>query len=422
MNKVYWYTQKKLEYLPKLATKEKADVVIVGGGMAGLSAAEKIIENGHSVIILEKEFCGSGASGKTSGFITPDSEIELSALISNHGKEKAKKIWEFVLNGVEIIRKNIVENKIECDYQIQNSLFIANDSGGLKHTESEFEARRSLSYESVLHDEKTIGEIIGSKDYVGGVEYPDTFGINSYLYCQEMRGILLEKGVKIFEQSEVTSVEGGVVKTSNGEVEAGFVIVCTDRFIPELGRLEKEIYHAQTFLGISNKLSDSEIKKIFTTEKKMVWDTDLVYNYFRVTGENRLLIGGGDLFYTYAKKESNNTLRFKNMLTKYISKKFPEIKMEIEYIWPGLIGISKDLMPIIGPDKKTDRVWFVGAASGLPWAASLGEYIADKYLSNRNEFDEIFSSERKFIIGNKLQTLLTTPPTFAIANGITKYF
>ena len=80
-NQVYWYNKKEIEYLPILNDHKKAEVVVVGGGMAGLSVAQRLIREGKQVSLIEKDFCGSGASGKTSGFITPDSEIELSSLI-----------------------------------------------------------------------------------------------------------------------------------------------------------------------------------------------------------------------------------------------------------------------------------------------------------------------------------------------------
>jgi hypothetical protein len=64
----------------------------------------------------------------------------------------------------------------------------------------------------------------------------------------------------------------------------------------------------------------------------------------------------------------------------------------------------------------------VGAATGLPWASALGYYAAEKLLFGRNEFDNKFSWKRKFIIGRRMQALLTTPPTYAISHGIAKYF
>ena len=142
MNEVFWYTLKQPATREKLFGETSADVVVVGGGMAGLSCAQKLREAGLSVVLIEKDFCGAGASGKTSGFITPDSEIELSSLIASHGQEKAKHIWEFVLSGVNIIRNNIKQNNIQCDYQVQDSLFIANTPSRKKYVEEEHKARR----------------------------------------------------------------------------------------------------------------------------------------------------------------------------------------------------------------------------------------------------------------------------------------
>lgn len=86
-----------------------------------------------------------------------------------------------------------------------------------------------------------------------------------------------------------------------------------------------------------------------------------------------------------------------------------------------MLGVSKDLLPIMGPDQKMKNVWYVGAATGLPWAAALGVYAADKIINGRNEFDQEFSWKRRFVIGSHTQKLLTTPITYAVSHGIAKY-
>ncbi|MBI3495325.1 FAD-binding oxidoreductase, partial [Candidatus Berkelbacteria bacterium] len=233
---------------------------------------------------------------------------------SAYGPKKAKRIWEFVLSGVGIIRKNIDYYKISCDYQIQDSLFVANNISGFRHIKNEYETRVKLGYPSTLYEAAAIQQIIGSRGYAGAVRYPETFGINSYLYCQAMRGILKKSGVAIYEQTPADRIEGHTIVTPGGRITAEHIIVCADRFIPELGALKNEIYHVQTFLGITRPLSHRQIEQMFPAGAMMVWDTDLVYNYFRVTGDRRLLIGGGDLLYTYARDISDNTARFSKRL------------------------------------------------------------------------------------------------------------
>jgi len=66
-------------------------------------------------------------------------------------------------------------------------------------------------------------------------------------------------------------------------------------------------------------------------------------------------------------------------------------------------------------------VFYVGAATGLPWAAALGRYTAERLLNGRREFDEDFSPRRHFVIGSRMQSLLRTPATYALSHGIAKY-
>src|SRR6476660_2050173 len=134
--KVYWYTLTD----PKIGMKElqedlSCDVVVIGGGMAGLMCTQELQNAGKSVIILEKTFVGSGASGKSSGFITPDSELELYNLYDDLGAKAAKELWEFVKGGVEAIKNNIIANNFECDYQVQDSLFVAASKSDFKTVE-----------------------------------------------------------------------------------------------------------------------------------------------------------------------------------------------------------------------------------------------------------------------------------------------
>lgn len=419
---VYWYTRKSPDPGEPLSGDVKTRVAIIGGGMAGLSCAQKLRDAGVPVAVIEKDFCGAGASGRTSGFITPDSEIELSSLVRAYGPEKAKRIWEFVLSGADAIRQNIHHYDIACDYQVQDSLFAANSAAGLRHVREEHDARMQLGYVSTLYERGAMGSAIGSRTYVGAVRYPGTFGINSYLYCQTMRDVLRSSGVAIYEQTPVQSIRGKDVYTANGRITADHIMIYADRFLPDLGFLKKEVYHVQTFLGITRPLAPRQMQEMFPSGALMVWDTDLVYNYFRVTGDGRLLIGGGDLLYTYARRITENTARFGRRLQQYMRRKFPSVHADLEYLWPGMLGVSKDLLPVMGQDRYNNLVWYAGAATGLPWAAALGRYGADRLLDGRDEFDRDFSPERRFVIGPRIQSLLTTPPTYAISHGIAKYF
>ena len=105
LDEVLWYINR--PFCSPTKKSVKTDVLVIGGGMAGLSAAQSFIQKGLSVALIEKNYCGAGASGRSSGFITPDSEFSLHNFLEIYGPEQGKNLWEFALSGVENIRANI---------------------------------------------------------------------------------------------------------------------------------------------------------------------------------------------------------------------------------------------------------------------------------------------------------------------------
>src|SRR5687768_3968711 len=132
---VYWIeAAPPSEKREPLARRISVDVAIVGGGMAGLSAAQWIAENAPktSVAVLESEFCGAGATGRSSGFITPDSELQVDALIRRFGEADAQRLWLGAADACNQVRRTIEDLHIDCDLVEADSLFIASKSDGWK--------------------------------------------------------------------------------------------------------------------------------------------------------------------------------------------------------------------------------------------------------------------------------------------------
>lgn len=418
---VYWYGGQTPRVEP-LHGAVKSEVVVVGGGMAGLSCAQALAARGVDVTVVERAFCGAGASGRSSGFITPDSEIELSDLVANHGEKRGQALWEFAKSGLQRIRRTIEDLAIECDYKVQDSLFVARSARAFRKViEAEHRAHVSLGYRSTLYDRASLDEIIGSRAYHGGIRYAGTFGINSYAYCRRLRDEIERQGVRIYEGTPVTRITGQGVETPSGTVAAGAVAVLTDRCLPALGLAAPEVYHVQTFLAISRPLRIDALRVIFPGDHLMVWDTDLAYQYFRVTGEGRLLVGGAHLGSLYARRASRASPRVARRLHRYLAEQFPSLTIEFAHFWPGLIGVSKDFAPVVGRHHDFPTVYFAGAGAGLPWAAALGEYLALKITEGRGELDQALSPGRPFAIGPRLQRLLGKPLAFALSHGAVKY-
>ncbi len=417
---VFWF-DRKVRPLPPLVGAVRTDVVVVGAGMMGLMCARTLRAHGQRVCLVEADFCGAGASGRSSGLVTPDSELELHDLVRQFGSEDAPRLWDFALGGVNAIRQAVAEDEIDCDLQVQDALYVAATPGGARIISAEYAARNSFGYPSMLHSRENLPDILGSTSYFGGLRFGDTFGIDGYGACVGMREGLLRAGGLIFERSPVTRILENGVETPQGSVQAPAVIICADRFLPTLGLARREIYHAQTFLAISERLGRSDVDRMFPRGPLMVWDTDLTYKYFRMTGDGRLLIGGGTLLNTYSRHEQHRPEQVVRRLTRYLAARFPGLRIKFNACWPGLIGISKDFAPVVGRHPRHAAVHFAAGAAGLPWAAALGRYLAEKVLDGRNDFDAALSVHRRFAVGPRLQAVLGTPSAFAISHGILKF-
>lgn len=412
----FWYLQRP-DITPLLTNKE-TEIVVIGGGMAGLTTAQAFAQKNKKVTLLEAYYCGAGASGKSSGFIEPNSEISLSEFVYRYGADAGKTIWDLIQRyGVEHIRSNIKQYNIECDYTEQDSLDVASAPKDADDIVKEAESLTSLGYQTRFIKKEDIPHYVGSNNYYGGVLYPNSFGISGYKYCQAMKNILLAQGVEIYEETPVLSIQEHLVTALHAQVKADHIIVCADRFIPTFGKLTKEIYHVQNFLLASEVLSPDVIQKIFPHNRLMVCDTELIYNFYRMTGD-RLLIGGGSLFNVYNGSESHHSSYMHKKLTNYIKRTFPDVDIQFEHMWPGLIGVSKDVAPITGPDKDSPSIYYIGAAAGLPIAAMLGNYSADYIIDTSDALKDYFSPYRKFPVGGALQTVLGTKLSFALSDFI----
>jgi len=367
---------------------------------------------------LEKNFCGSGATGKSTGFITPDSELGLHYFDKVLGAPQAHELWEFVTSGVALIEHNIKTHQLDCDYHVEDTLIVANSRAGFNELRQEHETRKKFNYQSNLFDKDQLQSIIGSPNYYGGVCYGGTFGINPYAYIQGMKDVLMASGVDIYEGALVTKLSPNKVEVSGIEIQADAIVVCVDYQTAPLHTLTHELYHAQTFVMASAPLSDKQVHQLFPQGNLMVWDTDLVYQYYRLIENNRIVVGGASIFSTFWPYERHNASGIYRKLSSYMKNKFPGIEFNFQYMWPGMIGISKDIMPVAGFDAQDSSIYYVTGATGLPWAAALGRYSAQAIVDKKHHMDQYFLPTRSFPLPSFSQYIIGKPATFAVSNFI----
>jgi gamma-glutamylputrescine oxidase len=425
-----WWTTTLLDeaYLPitPLTSDRACDVLIVGGGMAGISAAAALMGKGLRVVLLERAILGGSTTGRSAGFLTPDSELELAQLIRRFGTDDAREIWDVPCKGIDLITGNVRRHGLSCDLLHQDSLFLGLGKDGNDALAEEVASRRTLGFPTTRYDAAQLPSVLGATGFAGGVRYTDTYGINAQRYCQCMKRVLRDGGVEVFEASGVIRLDGHVAATHLATVKAEQIIVCIDKMPRDLDPVAETIFHAQTFLAISEPLGDRAVARLFPSgDMLQCWDSSLVYSYFRLTGDQRLLLGGGSLFTTYWPTYFNAAGIIASVIARF-KQRVPDLA-DLNFIqyWPGLIDTTRDLLPVIKRKQDIEHVHLVSGAVGLPWAAFCGDFAARAAIgeadADEQKYYAYFTDRRHYLLPRMTDRLMTKPAEFAVNNWWAKY-
>ncbi len=409
---------------PPLRGSLKADVLIIGAGAAGLAAALRFTGEGKRVVVLERNICGGSATGKSAGFLTPDSEMELAQLKRRFGSSSARALWNVPVKGIEIIKSAIGKYQIECDLLTQDSLFLGRGRAGWKAVQEEATTRKEFGFPSQLYSKDELPSILGSTEYSGAVRYPATHAMDALLYAQGVKHALLEQGVEVHESAEVMELRGHTAYTSLGSVTANQVIFCADKLQPKLSRYSWNVYYVQTFLAISEPLSAKELHSLFPEAPLQCWDDKVDYTYFRLTGDKRLLVGGETFWSSFAAKDTTTPNIIQGIIDD-LKVKLPCIK-NVEFIqyWPGRIDFTRDLLPTVVRDPDSPWIHYVLGCVGLPWATFCGDFVARQVLGDTTdqEYYHYFSADRRFLVPLWLERILGKRLVFTLNNVWSKYY
>ena len=431
INQNWWITTLMInehKYCPPLAKDIKCDVLIVGGGFSGISAAAEFLSKGLKVVLIEKNIVGGSSSGRSAGFLTPDSELELHQLVRRYGAKAAGEIWEAPCRGIDRLVSTINKHSIQCGLLKQDSLFLGLGSGGTAAVESERECRESVGFtDQRTYDASQLKGILGAQGYTAGIRYGGTYGVNPLMCLQSFKDLLIENGMQIFESTAMKRLEDHTVYTHGGSVTADNIIIAVDKLTNSISPLADEAFHAQTFLSVTEPLTDKELRILFPSGEQMqCWDSKLVYSYFRLTGDNRLLLGGGTPVTTFLKNAYNNPGIIRRVIKDFRSH-FPELShLSFIQFWPGQIDMTRDLLPVIARPPGAEHVRFILGCVGIPWATFCGSFAARNVLGEADEdykkYFNYFSNQRHFALPSGLGNVIGKPMLFSLANSWAKFY
>jgi len=293
--------------------------------------------------------------------------------------------------------------------------------------DSELHCRQEVGFtDQRTYDEQQLKAILGSQGYTAGIRYGGTYGVNPLACLQGFKNLLVDNGMEIYESTEMERLEDHTVYTHGGSITADKIIIAVDKMDESISPLAKECFHAQTFLSITEPLTDKELKTLFPAGEQMqCWDSKLVYTYFRLTADNRLLLGGGTPITTYLKDAFNSPRIIRKIIEDFRSH-FPELRdLSFMQFWPGQIDATRDLLPVIEKPRELPHIRFILGCVGIPWATFCGSFAARNVLGDADEdykkYFNYFSNRRSFALPSSLGKVIGKPILFSLSNAWAKF-
>ena len=365
---------------------ERADVCVIGAGFTGLSAAINLAERGMSVVVLEADRVGFGASGRNGGMIGSGQRRDVLEIEARYGLERSQELWQLAELGKLEIRSRIAQHGIDCDLQKGQVIGVHSKRYlGSSNELADALAARYAYPDCHALDKEGVQSMVATEDFVEGLYDADAMALHPLNYCLGLAAAAREAGVRIYERTRVTRYsrsDPATVSTAEGSVSASFVVLACNGY---LGSLERRvagmIMPINNFVIATEPLNEQRASMLIGG-RFGVHDTRFVVNYFRLTDDGRLLFGGGENYRRGFPKDIAGFVR-PNML-----KTFPQLDdVPIDYAWGGTLSITLRRMPHFG--RLEPNLYFAHGYSGhgISIANLAGKLMAEAIGGQAERFD-----------------------------------
>jgi glycine/D-amino acid oxidase-like deaminating enzyme/nitrite reductase/ring-hydroxylating ferredoxin subunit len=390
----YWMDSASLPRFPKLDRDEQVDVVIVGGGISGLTAAYLLTAAGKTVAVVERERCATIDTGHTSAHLTMVTDQSMTALVKSFGREHAQAVWDAGLAAIAQIETIVRDERIDCDFSWVR---------GYRHTAI---GRTPGDERRVFEDEvKTVSdlgfdaEFVADVPFIGGpgVMFPDQARFHPRKYLAALARTISDRGGLIFEHTTADEFSDKplAIKANGHTLSCAYVVLATHNpLVGNAGIIGATLFQTKLALYTSYVVA-GRVERNHIPDA-LFWDTADPYHYLRIERhrDHDLVIFGGEDHKTGQSSDTNvcfdrleRTLRSMNG------------DIEITHRWSGQVIETPDGLPYIGEtaDRQFTGTGFAG--NGLTFGTLTAMMATDRIVGRKNPWSDLFDPGRKKIIG-----------------------
>lgn len=327
-----------------LAGGAEADVVIVGGGFTGLSAALHLAETGQRVILLEAETPGWGASGRNGGQVNPALKPDPDDLVARFGADLGRRMVARWGDGGRLVFDLIARHGIDCDARPVGFLRTATNTRGLAMLKKIARQWRAHGADYDDLDAAETARLVGAEAYLGAVIDRRGGNIHPLNYALGLAHAAIRAGAVLHGHSRAIGFDDAgtrvTVRTAQGQVKARRALVCTNAYTgPFGGVLGRSVVPVTSVQVATAPLSDNVIRGILP-EDHAPTDTRRLIQYYRKTADGRFVMGGRG-----ARGEAG-TRRRQQELRQAAEALFPQLRAaDWVHAWGGDVAMTVDSLP-----------------------------------------------------------------------------
>jgi gamma-glutamylputrescine oxidase len=373
---------------PSLAGSVDCDVCVVGAGIAGCSSALHLAERGLSVVLLEEQRVGWGASGRSGAQAIPgvaSGQAKLGRLI---GAAAARQVWDVSVEGLALMRELIARFRIDCDW-VDGHLLTAVKARHQRELQAELhELRDGYDYSSARYlAREEVRGLLATDRYLGALYDSNGAHLHPLNYTLGLAAAAEQLGVRVFERTRALSFStpGNSrvrIATARGEVRARFLVLCGNVYLGAIApSLADKIMAVATYIVATEPLG-AERARLLIANNAAVADMNWVLDYFRRSADHRLLFGGRVNYSGLRSFDAPGATRARMLQV------FPQLRdVRIEYAWGGDVDITLNRAPHFG--RLAPNVYFLQGFSGhgIALTGIAGKLVAEAIGGTAERFD-----------------------------------
>jgi glycine/D-amino acid oxidase-like deaminating enzyme len=354
-----------------------ADILVIGGGITGLTAARRLARAGIDAAVVDSRMLGDGASAVNGGMAAYGLKVEPKSVIDRYGEDLGRELWSASNAAIGLIERITREESISCDFaQPGSAEFGFTDRDDRVLSEYARWTTRNMEFPIDYVPRNRLPDVVGSTRFSMAITDPISAAVHPAKYTFGLAKAAARSGVPLIENTEVTSVDrkpgGFTVATRRGRIRVGQILVATNGYT---GTLFPSIRRGVVPIGSYSIVTEplpADLAEEILPGNRTAWTSRRFLNYFRRTPDDRILIGGRrnlrtDLdLHASARDLRSRLLEF-----------FPQLgPFETTHVWGGKLGATFDLLPHIGHH---DGIWYAMGYGGH--GVALGTYLGDEVAS-----------------------------------------